>query len=185
MADTTPQRRATDVPMRRCASKRPPRKMDLATLFGLIAALVLIAVAIVLNGSPLAFVDVPAILMVVLRHLRGHGDLLYRRRAARGAAARSARPCSAPRSIPGSAARRVLHAGGQGAQARHAATAGRPLRPARRAVPAALARHAGRRHAGRRDRAQHDAGEPTPWPRAGTAPPPSCAAPPKSRPPWA
>jgi len=40
--------------------------MDLATLFGLIAALVLIAVAIVMNGSPLAFVDVPAILMVVL-----------------------------------------------------------------------------------------------------------------------
>jgi chemotaxis protein MotA len=40
--------------------------MDLATLFGLIAALVLIAVAIVMNGSPLAFIDVPAILMVVL-----------------------------------------------------------------------------------------------------------------------
>ena len=53
----------SDAPLRFEAA---PRKMDLATLFGLIAALVLIAVAIVMNGSPLAFIDVPAILMVVL-----------------------------------------------------------------------------------------------------------------------
>ena len=85
MADTTPNdvRPMADAPLR---FEAPPRKMDLATLFGLIAALVLIGVAIVLNGSPLAFVDVPAILMVVLGTLRGHRDLLYRRRAARGAA---------------------------------------------------------------------------------------------------
>lgn len=65
MADTTPNdvRPMSDAPLRFEAA---PRKMDLATLFGLIAALVLIAVAIVMNGSPLAFVDVPAILMVVL-----------------------------------------------------------------------------------------------------------------------
>jgi chemotaxis protein MotA len=52
-----------DAPLR---FEAPPRRMDLATLFGLIAALALIAVAIVLNGSPLAFIDIPAILMVVL-----------------------------------------------------------------------------------------------------------------------
>ena len=65
MADTTPNdvRPMSDAPLRFEAA---PRRMDLATLFGLIAALVLIAVAIVMNGSPLAFVDVPAILMVVL-----------------------------------------------------------------------------------------------------------------------
>jgi chemotaxis protein MotA len=65
MADTTPNdvRPTSDAPLRFEAA---PRRMDLATLFGLIAALVLIAVAIVMNGSPLAFVDVPAILMVVL-----------------------------------------------------------------------------------------------------------------------
>jgi len=65
MADTTPNdvRPMSDAPLRFEAA---PRKMDLATLFGLIAALALIAVAIVMNGSPLAFVDVPAILMVVL-----------------------------------------------------------------------------------------------------------------------
>ena len=65
MADTTPNdvRPMSDAPLRFEAA---PRKMDLATLFGLIAALVLIAVAIVMNGSPLAFIDVPAILMVVL-----------------------------------------------------------------------------------------------------------------------
>lgn len=65
MADTTPNdvRPMSDAPLRFEAASR---KMDLATLFGLIAALVLIAVAIVMNGSPLAFVDVPAILMVVL-----------------------------------------------------------------------------------------------------------------------
>ena len=65
MADTTPNdvRPMSDAPLRFEAA---PRKMDLATLFGLIAALVLIAIAIVMNGSPLAFVDVPAILMVVL-----------------------------------------------------------------------------------------------------------------------
>ena len=65
MSDTTPNdvRPMSDAPLRFEAA---PRKMDLATLFGLIAALVLIAVAIVMNGSPLAFVDVPAILMVVL-----------------------------------------------------------------------------------------------------------------------
>lgn len=65
MADTTPNdvRPMSDAPLRFEAA---PRKMDLATLLGLIAALALIAVAIVMNGSPLAFVDVPAILMVVL-----------------------------------------------------------------------------------------------------------------------
>ena len=65
MSDTTPNdvRPMSDAPLRFEAA---PRKMDLATLFGLIAALVLIAVAIVMNGSPLAFIDVPAILMVVL-----------------------------------------------------------------------------------------------------------------------
>ena len=65
MADTTPNdvRPMSDAPLRFEAA---PRKMDLATLFGLIAALALIAVAIFMNGSPLAFVDVPAILMVVL-----------------------------------------------------------------------------------------------------------------------
>lgn len=65
MADTTPNdvRPMSDAPLRFEAASR---KMDLATLFGLIAALALIAVAIVMNGSPLAFVDVPAILMVVL-----------------------------------------------------------------------------------------------------------------------
>jgi chemotaxis protein MotA len=65
MADTTPNdvRPMADTPLR---FEAPPRRMDFATLFGLIAALALIAVAIVLNGSPLAFIDVPAILMVVL-----------------------------------------------------------------------------------------------------------------------
>jgi len=65
MADTTPNdvRPMSDAPLR---FETAPRRMDLATLFGLIAALALIAVAIVMNGSPLAFVDVPAILMVVL-----------------------------------------------------------------------------------------------------------------------
>ena len=65
MADTTPNeiRPMADAPLR---FEAPPRRMDLATLFGLVAALALIAVAIILNGSPLAFIDVPAILMVVL-----------------------------------------------------------------------------------------------------------------------
>ena len=65
MADTTPNdvRPMSDAPLR---FEAPARRMDLATLLGLIAALALIAVAVVMNGSPLAFVDVPAILMVVL-----------------------------------------------------------------------------------------------------------------------
>lgn len=65
MADTTPNdvRPTSDAPLR---FEAPSRKMDLATLLGLIAALALIAVAVVMNGSPLAFIDVPAILMVVL-----------------------------------------------------------------------------------------------------------------------
>ena len=65
MADTTPNdvRPMSDAPLR---FEAPARKMDLATLFGLVAALALIAVAVVMNGSPLAFIDVPAILMVVL-----------------------------------------------------------------------------------------------------------------------
>ena len=65
MADTTPNdvRPMSDAPLR---FEAPSRKMDLATLFGLVAALALIAVAVVMNGSPLAFIDVPAILMVVL-----------------------------------------------------------------------------------------------------------------------
>jgi chemotaxis protein MotA len=52
--------------MRRCASTGRQRKMDLATLLGLIAALALIGIAITLNGSPLAFVDLPATLLVIL-----------------------------------------------------------------------------------------------------------------------
>lgn len=65
MADTTPNdvRPTSDAPLR---FEAPSRKMDLATLLGLIAALALIAVAVVMNGSPLAFIDIPAILMVVL-----------------------------------------------------------------------------------------------------------------------
>jgi chemotaxis protein MotA len=65
MADTTPNdvRPMADAPLR---FEAPSRKMDLATLFGLVAALALIGLAIVLNGSPLAFIDIPAILMVVL-----------------------------------------------------------------------------------------------------------------------
>ena len=65
MADTTPNdvRPMSDAPLR---FEAPSRKMDLATLFGLAAALTLIGIAIVLNGSPLAFIDIPAILMVVL-----------------------------------------------------------------------------------------------------------------------
>ncbi len=65
MADTTPNdvRPMADAPLR---FEAPPRRMDLATLFGLVAALALIGAAIVLNGSPLAFIDIPAILMVVL-----------------------------------------------------------------------------------------------------------------------
>jgi chemotaxis protein MotA len=65
LADTTPNdvRPVADAPLR---FEAPSRKMDLATLFGLVAALALIGVAIVLNGSPLAFIDIPAIMMVVL-----------------------------------------------------------------------------------------------------------------------
>jgi len=64
MADTTNDpRRLPEAPLRFDA---PTRKTDLATLLGLVAALVLIGVAIAMNGSPFAFVDVPAILMVVL-----------------------------------------------------------------------------------------------------------------------
>jgi chemotaxis protein MotA len=65
MADTTPNdlRPMADAPLR---FEAPSRRMDLATLFGLAAALTLIGIAIVLNGSPLAFIDIPAILMVVL-----------------------------------------------------------------------------------------------------------------------
>jgi chemotaxis protein MotA len=65
MADTTPNdvRPMSDAPLR---FEAPTRRMDLATLLGLIAALALIAIAVVMNGSPLAFIDVPAILMVVL-----------------------------------------------------------------------------------------------------------------------
>ena len=65
MADTTPNdlRPMTDAPLR---FEAPSRKMDLATLLGLIAALALIGTAIVLNGSFRAFIDIPATLMVVL-----------------------------------------------------------------------------------------------------------------------
>ncbi|HET6620540.1 MAG TPA: MotA/TolQ/ExbB proton channel family protein [Dongiaceae bacterium] len=65
MADTTPNdlRPMNEAPLR---FEPPARRMDLATLFGLIAALALIGTAIVLNGSPLAFIDIPATLMVVL-----------------------------------------------------------------------------------------------------------------------
>src|SRR5688572_10858795 len=64
MADTTNDpRRLPEAPLRFDA---PTRKTDLATLLGLVAALALIGVAIAMNGSPFAFVDVPAILMVVL-----------------------------------------------------------------------------------------------------------------------
>ena len=65
MADTTPNevRPMAEAPLR---FEAPSRKMDLATLFGLVAALTLIGIAIVLNGSFLAFIDIPATLMVVL-----------------------------------------------------------------------------------------------------------------------
>ena len=65
MADTTPNdlRPMNEAPLR---FEAPARKMDLATLLGLIAALALIATAIVLNGSFRAFIDIPATLMVVL-----------------------------------------------------------------------------------------------------------------------
>lgn len=65
MADTTPNdlRPMNEAPLR---FEAPARKMDLATLLGLIAALALIGTAIVLNGSFRAFVDIPATLMVVL-----------------------------------------------------------------------------------------------------------------------
>ena len=64
MTDVTPEqskeaRRLAEAPLRFDA---PQRKIDLATLFGLLAALALIGIAIALNGSPLAFIDVPAIL---------------------------------------------------------------------------------------------------------------------------
>ena len=67
MTDVTPEQgkpgRLLDAPLR---FDRPQRKMDLATLLGLIAALALIGIAIALNGSPLAFVDLPATLLVIL-----------------------------------------------------------------------------------------------------------------------
>ncbi len=68
MTDITPQqaneaRRMPDAPLRFDA---PRRKMDLATLLGLLAAIALIGTAITLNGSPLAFIDLPATLLVVL-----------------------------------------------------------------------------------------------------------------------
>ncbi|HNB27688.1 MAG TPA: MotA/TolQ/ExbB proton channel family protein [Alphaproteobacteria bacterium] len=68
MTDITPQqtneaRRLPDAPLRFDA---PRRKMDLATLLGLLAAIALIGTAITLNGSPLAFIDLPATLLVVL-----------------------------------------------------------------------------------------------------------------------
>ncbi|HEX6119465.1 MAG TPA: MotA/TolQ/ExbB proton channel family protein [Dongiaceae bacterium] len=65
MADTTPNdlRPMNDAPLR---FEAPARRMDLATLLGLVAALALIGVAIVLNGSFRAFIDIPATLMVVL-----------------------------------------------------------------------------------------------------------------------
>jgi chemotaxis protein MotA len=67
MTDTTPQgneaRRLPDAPLR---FDQPQRKMDLATLLGMLAAIALIGIAITMNGSPLAFIDVPATLLVVL-----------------------------------------------------------------------------------------------------------------------
>jgi chemotaxis protein MotA len=68
MTDVTPEqskeaRRLAEAPLRFDA---PQRKMDLATLLGLLAALALIGIAIALNGSPLAFIDLPATLLVVL-----------------------------------------------------------------------------------------------------------------------
>jgi len=68
MTDITPDQgkqpgRLLDAPLR---FDRPQRKMDLATLLGLIAAIALIGIAIALNGSPLAFIDLPATLLVIL-----------------------------------------------------------------------------------------------------------------------
>lgn len=68
MTDTTPQsgnepRPLPQAPLRFDA---PQRRMDMATLLGLLAAIALIGVAIALNGSPLAFVDLPATLLVIL-----------------------------------------------------------------------------------------------------------------------
>ncbi len=88
-----------------------------------------------MNGSPLAFVDVPAILMVVL------GTFAVTAISYTGEELREAQPSFRQAMFrteidPRVAARRVLHPRGQGAQARHAVPAGRSLRRARRAVPA-------------------------------------------------
>lgn len=67
MTDVTPQqtneaRRLAEAPLRFDA---PQRRMDLATLLGLAAAAALIGATILLNGSPLAFLDLPSTLLVV------------------------------------------------------------------------------------------------------------------------
>lgn len=68
MTDVTPDRgnqarRLPEAPLR---FDGPQRKMDMATVLGLLAAIGLIGIAITLNGSPLAFIDLPATLLVVL-----------------------------------------------------------------------------------------------------------------------
>jgi len=67
MVDTT-QSGTTGRPSRRQPRRleTPSRNLDLATLLGLGAAVVLIVAAILLSGSAKAFFDVPSVLMVVL-----------------------------------------------------------------------------------------------------------------------
>ncbi len=52
-------------PDRRVRAPRTRNTLDVATVVGLLAAFALIATAIVLGGSPLAFVDLPAICIVI------------------------------------------------------------------------------------------------------------------------
>ncbi|MFT5181747.1 MAG: chemotaxis protein MotA [Alphaproteobacteria bacterium] len=71
MTDTATQRPSRPTPRPRNAPSRnnrraaQPRAFDRATIFGLAGAFVLIAVAIVLGGSWGAFVDIPALLIVL------------------------------------------------------------------------------------------------------------------------
>ena len=50
---------------RQIPAPRVRNTLDLATVIGLLVAFALIAVAILLGGSPLAFVDLPAICIVI------------------------------------------------------------------------------------------------------------------------
>jgi chemotaxis protein MotA len=66
MADTTQSTAANRAQRAMPRRAEPPRRnLDLATLFGLSAAIALVAAAIALSGSVKAFFDVPSVLMVV------------------------------------------------------------------------------------------------------------------------